>query len=167
VAHGAEDAGEHAAPAEAAHGPEDTIERAAVPDQAAGESIPGAGEATAEPESAPGPTATGLAEERSQILPAAEGPRGLAAPPAVDAEPEAPVDDLANVHLFFGVYFAMTGLHAVHVIAGMMAIGWLLRRSLRGDFGSHYFTPVDLGGLYWHLVDLIWIFLFPLLYLIE
>ena len=61
----------------------------------------------------------------------------------------------------------MTGLHGLHVIAGMAVIGWLLRRSLRGDFSSAYYTPVDLGGLYWHLVDLIWIFLFPLLYLIH
>jgi cytochrome c oxidase subunit 3 len=61
----------------------------------------------------------------------------------------------------------MTGLHAVHVIAGMAIIGWLLKRSLRGDFSPQYFAPVDLGGLYWHLVDLIWIVLFPLMYLIH
>ena len=61
----------------------------------------------------------------------------------------------------------MTGLHALHVIVGMGVIVWLLIASLRGRFGSHYFTPVDLGGLYWHLVDVIWIFLFPLLYLIH
>jgi cytochrome c oxidase subunit 3 len=67
---------------------------------------------------------------------------------------------------FFSVYFAMTGLHAIHIIAGICAIGWLLRRSLRGDFGPQYYTPVDVVGLYWHLVDLVWIFLFPLLYLV-
>ncbi|HPC82369.1 MAG TPA: cytochrome c oxidase subunit 3 family protein [Thermoanaerobaculaceae bacterium] len=72
-----------------------------------------------------------------------------------------------NVHLFFGIYFAMTGLHGLHVVAGMVVLGWLLLRARRGEFGSHYFTPVDLGGLYWHLVDLVWIFLFPLLYLIH
>jgi cytochrome c oxidase subunit III len=72
-----------------------------------------------------------------------------------------------NVHIFFGIYFVMTGLHGIHVIAGMIVIGWLLRRSLRGDFGTRNYTAVDLGGLYWHLVDLIWIFLFPLLYLIH
>lgn len=49
----------------------------------------------------------------------------------------------------------------------MGVLAWLLRRAVRGDFSSAYFTPVDLGGLYWHLVDLIWIFLFPLLYLIH
>jgi cytochrome c oxidase subunit 3 len=72
-----------------------------------------------------------------------------------------------NVHIFFGIYFVMTGLHGVHVLAGMIMLGWLIFRASRGDFGSRNFTAVDLGGLYWHLVDLIWIFLFPLLYLIH
>jgi len=61
----------------------------------------------------------------------------------------------------------MTGLHGFHVLAGMICITWLLIRSKRGDFGPDYFTPVDLVGLYWHIVDLIWIFLFPLIYLLE
>ncbi len=69
--------------------------------------------------------------------------------------------------MFFSFYFMMTGLHGIHVLAGMIAIGWILRRSRRGEFGPDYFTPVDLVGLYWHLVDLIWIYLFPLLYLIS
>ncbi len=104
---------------------------------------------------------------RSTIAPAAIGPAGLAryAPDAAGHEPA--VDKPRNVQIFFGVYFAMTGLHAIHVIAGMVMLIWLLRRALRGHFSSAYFTPVDLGGLYWHLVDLIWIFLFPLLYLIH
>ena len=68
---------------------------------------------------------------------------------------------------FLALYFTMTGLHAIHVIAGMTAIGWVLRKAMKGAFGPTYFTPVDLVGLYWHLVDLIWIFLFPLLYLIH
>ena len=67
---------------------------------------------------------------------------------------------------FFSVYFAMTGLHAIHIIAGIGAITWLLVRSLRGHFSPQYYTPVDVVGLYWHLVDLVWIFLFPLLYLV-
>jgi cytochrome c oxidase subunit 3 len=61
----------------------------------------------------------------------------------------------------------MTGLHGVHVLVGMGLITWILIRSVRNEFSSEYFTPVDLVGLYWHLVDLIWIFLFPLLYLIH
>jgi cytochrome c oxidase subunit III len=68
---------------------------------------------------------------------------------------------------FMGIYFSLTALHALHVFAGIAAIAWVLFRAIRGDFGHGYFTPVDLVGLYWHLVDMIWIFLFPLLYLIH
>jgi cytochrome c oxidase subunit 3 len=69
-------------------------------------------------------------------------------------------------HIFFGIYFVMTGLHGLHVIIGMIAIIWVMIRANRGDFTKRYYLPVDLVGLYWHLVDLIWIYLFPLLYLI-
>lgn len=98
-----------------------------------------------------------------------QAPAGLAAAPAVGLLNPAhdPGDAPRNVHLFFGIYFVMTGLHGIHVIAGMIVIGWLLRRALRGEFADGYHTPVDLGGLYWHLVDLVWIYLFPLLYLIH
>ena len=72
-----------------------------------------------------------------------------------------------NTHLFFAIYYAMTGLHGVHVIAGGIMIVWLIRRGMRGDFGPQFYTPVDVGGLYWHVVDLVWIFLFPLFYLIH
>jgi len=72
-----------------------------------------------------------------------------------------------NLHIFFGIYFLMTGLHALHVIIGMAVIAWLLVRALKRHFSPEYFAPVDTVGLYWHLVDLIWIFLFPLLYLIH
>ena len=68
--------------------------------------------------------------------------------------------------MFFALYFMMTGLHGVHVLIGMSLITWVLYRAIKGEFSSTYFTPVDIVGLYWHLVDLIWIFLFPLLYLI-
>lgn len=67
---------------------------------------------------------------------------------------------------FFGLYFVMTGIHGVHVIIGMILLGWVLARAKRGAFSSRYFTPVELVVLYWHLVDLIWIYLFPLLYLV-
>ena len=69
--------------------------------------------------------------------------------------------------VFFSIYYCMTGVHAIHILGGMGVIGWLLWRSIRGDFGSSYFGPVDYVGLYWHLVDLVWIYLFPLLYLIR
>lgn len=72
-----------------------------------------------------------------------------------------------EAHIFFGVYFLMTGLHGIHVLIGMIVLSWLLYRTTRNEFGSQYFLPLELGGLYWHLVDVIWIFLFPLLYLIR
>jgi cytochrome c oxidase subunit III len=71
------------------------------------------------------------------------------------------------VYIFFQIYYCMTGLHGLHVLIGMALITWVLIRSIKGEFSSAFFTPVDLVGLYWHLVDLIWIFLFPLLYLIH
>ncbi|MEW6015914.1 MAG: cytochrome c oxidase subunit 3 family protein [Candidatus Zixiibacteriota bacterium] len=72
----------------------------------------------------------------------------------------------SNPHIFFSVYFTMTGLHGIHVLAGMVAISWVLYRTLKNNFSAQYYTPIEMTGLYWHLVDLIWIFLFPLLYLI-
>jgi len=71
-----------------------------------------------------------------------------------------------NPHIFFSIYFMMTGLHGIHVIAGMGVIGWMLIRTIRNDFSPEYYTPIEMTGLYWHLVDLIWIYIFPLLYLI-
>ena len=71
-----------------------------------------------------------------------------------------------NPHIFFSVYFAMTGLHGIHVFLGMVTILWMLRRTIKNNFSSEYYTPLEMTGLYWHLVDMIWIFLFPLLYLI-
>jgi len=71
-----------------------------------------------------------------------------------------------NAHLFFGLYFLMTGLHGFHVVVGMGLLTWVLLRAKKGHFYSEYYTPVEVGGLYWHLVDLIWIYLFPLLYLV-
>ena len=71
--------------------------------------------------------------------------------------------DPTNAQLFFSLYFAMTGLHALHMIIG---VGLLTVRGAQGMFNRFYYTPVELTGLYWHFVDLVWIFLFPLLYLL-
>lgn len=73
----------------------------------------------------------------------------------------------AHTGMFFSIYFAMTGLHGLHVIVGIGIFLWLLLRARRGHFTPDYYGPVDYAALYWHLVDLIWIFLFPLLYLIH
>ncbi|HET6372175.1 MAG TPA: cytochrome c oxidase subunit 3 family protein [Candidatus Polarisedimenticolia bacterium] len=71
-----------------------------------------------------------------------------------------------QAQLFFSLYFAMTGMHALHMVIGIGLLLNLVRQSLGGRFSSAYFTPVEMIGLYWHFVDIIWIFLFPLLYLL-
>lgn len=76
---------------------------------------------------------------------------------------EGPFDTL---HIFFGLYFTITGLHAIHVIIGMILIAWLIYRVSKDNVNKSYFTPVEMVGLYWHFVDVVWIFLFPLLYLL-
>lgn len=71
-----------------------------------------------------------------------------------------------NLALYFSLYFSMTGLHGLHVLIGMGLITWVLIRTLKGEFHSKYYTPVEGVALFWHLVDLVWIYLFPLLYLV-
>ena len=68
--------------------------------------------------------------------------------------------------MFFTLYFCMTGLHAVHMIIGVGLLTWLIFKARAGEFSPRYYTPVDNIGLYWHFVDIVWIFLFPLLYLL-
>jgi cytochrome c oxidase subunit III len=85
-----------------------------------------------------------------------------------EAPSEASAEQTAKQsEIFFSFYFAMTGLHAFHMVIGLGLLTWLLLRAARGQFGPEYYTPVELGGLYWHFVDIVWIFLFPLLYLIS
>ena len=76
------------------------------------------------------------------------------------------VAGVENVGWFFSFYFCMTGLHGFHVLIGMGLIVWMIIRTAKGEFGPKYYTPVEGVGLFWHLVDLIWIYLFPLLYLL-
>jgi cytochrome c oxidase subunit 3 len=71
-----------------------------------------------------------------------------------------------KVRIFFWIYFAMTGLHALHMIIGLGIMAWLLWKAWLGTFSAEYFSPVEISGLYWHFVDIVWIFLFPLLYLL-
>lgn len=75
--------------------------------------------------------------------------------------------DVPHGPLFFAIYFTMTGIHGLHVLIGAGLIIWIMTGVKKGRFHSGYYLPVDLVGLYWHLVDLIWIFLFPLLYLVP
>ncbi|MBO6574928.1 MAG: cytochrome c oxidase subunit 3 family protein [Rhodothermales bacterium] len=74
--------------------------------------------------------------------------------------------DVLFLPQFFSIYFVMTGIHGFHVLVGMGIFTWLIIRAYKGHFSPEYYTPIELSGLYWHLVDIIWIFLFPLLYLI-
>jgi cytochrome c oxidase subunit 3 len=74
--------------------------------------------------------------------------------------------DAGQQKIFFSLYFAMTGLHALHMIIGMGIMVWIMAQAARGAYTSRWYTPVEIMGLYWHFVDLVWIFLFPLLYLI-
>jgi cytochrome c oxidase subunit 3 len=74
--------------------------------------------------------------------------------------------DPNQVQIFFWIYFAMTGLHALHMIIGIGIIVYLIFYARRGRFTPEYHSPVEISGLYWHFVDIVWIFLFPLLYLL-
>ena len=71
-----------------------------------------------------------------------------------------------NVQLFFSFYFAMTGTHAFHMIIGIGLMLWLIFKARAGAFNGDYYTPIEMTGLYWHFVDIVWIFLYPLLYLL-
>ena len=86
--------------------------------------------------------------------------------PSFHIEGVAP-DQQGHAQLFFSLYFAMTGLHALHMVIGAGLLSVLIWQARKGRFSADYMTPVDLSGLYWHFVDIIWIFLFPLLYLID
>jgi cytochrome c oxidase subunit 3 len=77
-----------------------------------------------------------------------------------------PGSDPARAKIFFSLYFTLTGLHAVHMIIGILLIGILAIMAWRRNFTAQHYAPVDMIGLYWHFVDIVWIFIFPLLYLI-
>jgi len=87
--------------------------------------------------------------------------------PTFHLEPQKVHGDPRSMELFFGYYFCMTGLHAAHMIVGAGLLLWVLMKTTRGEITAHYYNPVESVGLYWHFVDIIWIFLFPLLYLID
>jgi len=73
----------------------------------------------------------------------------------------------SHAQLYYSAYFGMTGLHALHMVIGAGLLLWLLKNSLVGIYTPRWNTPVDTVGLYWHFVDIVWIYLFPLLYLID
>ncbi|HYO67435.1 MAG TPA: cytochrome c oxidase subunit 3, partial [Archangium sp.] len=87
----------------------------------------------------------------------------LPGPYFTDTEPSLQV---AGVPMYFTIYFLSTGLHGLHVIIGMIVLTWVGFKANRNEFSARNYTAVELGSMYWHLVDLVWIFLFPMLYLI-
>ena len=72
-----------------------------------------------------------------------------------------------TTQIYFSLYFTMTGLHALHMIIGIGLMSVITWMAWKGKFDAEYYTPVEMSGLYWHFVDIVWIFLFPLLYLVE
>ena len=81
--------------------------------------------------------------------------------------PNHPATDPVHTEIYFSLYWAMTGLHALHMIIGIGLVAWIMFAGLAGAYGPLYYSPVENVGLYWHFVDLVWIYLFPLLYLIS
>ncbi len=75
--------------------------------------------------------------------------------------------DAGHASLFFSLYFGMTGLHATHMVVGAGILLVLIWQAWKGKFSAAWYTPIEMFGLYWHFVDIVWIFLFPLLYLID
>jgi cytochrome c oxidase subunit 3 len=144
--------GGHFNPTEAPDGTPLTPKGADTPDApAAGDAKPADGAGAADADAKPtGEAAPAGAEEGADQ----EDPLAAKRPPP-------------NTGMFFTIYFCMTGLHGIHVLLGIFVFIWLLVRAHKGHFSDEYFGPVDYAALYWHLVDLIWIYLFPLLYLIH
>lgn len=82
-------------------------------------------------------------------------------------QPALAPDAAQKTQIFFFLYFAMTGMHALHMIIGIGVLFWLMWRAQRGEFSAGYVAPIENFGLYWHFVDIVWLYLFPLLYLIN
>lgn len=110
---------------------------------------------------------------------AAAGEAGHSADSELEAAPEVNValseSEAATVpiagqgtpyQLFYLLYFCATGLHAIHMVIGLTVVGVITWMTARGKFSPAYFTPIEIGGLYWHLIDIVWVFLFPLFYLV-
>jgi cytochrome c oxidase subunit III len=84
----------------------------------------------------------------------------------VPSHPDIPVNQ-HHAQIYFSLYFALTGLHALHMIIGVGLFAFIAFEAWRGRYTPNYYTPVENAGLYWHFVDIVWIYLFPLLYLID
>jgi cytochrome c oxidase subunit 3 len=87
--------------------------------------------------------------------------------PVFNFHPEAPADVRRGMEMFFVFYFIITGLHALHMLVGLGVLAVQITLASRGRFGIDDYMPIELAGLYWHFVDIVWIFVFPLLYLMR
>jgi cytochrome c oxidase subunit 3 len=147
-------------------------EAATLPSAAGPATLPAAApDATSAPLGPPAagdsaPSVASSDEPSATFRPTVLAPPGLRSPDE-PAGVTTPQQQVRNIQTFFAVYFLMTGLHALHVLVGLGLIAWITWRTVAGAFSPLYFTPVAMAALYWHLVDLIWIYLFPLLYLIH
>lgn len=81
-------------------------------------------------------------------------------------DPAFPEVAFGPAKIFFSFYFCLTGMHALHMVIGVGIMLWMISKVRRNQISAQYFTPIEISGLYWHFVDIVWIFLFPLLYLI-
>ncbi len=107
------------------------------------------------------------AEVQGELTPHPAQAQGPGEPIAASSGPPGDFQDLGRqVQLFYLMYYIMTGLHAVHMLVGLGILFTLALLAWRGHYGPEYYSPVEVGGLYWHFVDVIWIFLLPLLYLV-
>ena len=113
--------------------------------------------------------AGGLQEGQTVQFEVTKGPKGLQAENVQAVVPGHPYQQVDQQHaqLFFSLYFAMTGMHALHMIIGVGMFSVITFFAWKGRYTPEYHTPVELVGLYWHFVDIVWIYLFPLLYLID
>jgi heme/copper-type cytochrome/quinol oxidase subunit 3 len=122
--------------------------------------------AQCKPPAKPGP-AVDVYAEKAKTLQIGTAEIGTETSPPLDPHDRYAGPPPEHTNMFFTIYFAMTGLHGIHVLVGVFIFIWLLIRAVKGHFTPEYFGPVDWAALYWHIVDLIWIFLFPLMYLIH
>ncbi len=95
------------------------------------------------------------------------GPSFNFVPERMQGHPEQPPIDMRHAEMFFSLYFVMTGMHALHMIIGVGLFSGLAYLAWKGRYTADYYTPIENAGLYWHFVDVVWIYLFPLLYLIS
>ncbi|MBI2682282.1 MAG: cytochrome c oxidase subunit 3 [Acidobacteriales bacterium] len=107
------------------------------------------------------------AEHGAEATTHAEAGEAAAPEPGVPGEATERQRSMPGSEVYFSLYFAMTGMHALHMIVGIGLMVWLLYWATKGLYSAEYYTPIENFGLYWHFVDIVWIFLFPLLYLIN